>query len=67
MGTQELEMMASEVIQDFEGGEMERHEIHARVHQILEQMRAFGLTAPENLVRLEKELGDEFTAEGKAD
>ena len=64
MSSQELEMLASEVIRDFEGGELERHEIHARLHQILERMRAFGMTPPDDLVQLERELADEFSAEG---
>ena len=65
MAVDELEVLASEVLQDFEGGELERHEIHARVRQILEQMRVFGMALPKDLVQLEKNLADEFEAENK--
>ncbi len=67
METQDLEILASELLQDFESGEFERHEIHARLHQTLDQMRAFGMPLPGDLLALEKELADEFEAEAKGE
>ena len=60
MQKQDMEVLALEVIQDFEGGELEPHEIHARLRQILDQMKVFGMALPDDLVRLEQELAHEF-------
>lgn len=65
MDKQDLEVLASEILQQFESGEMERHEIHERLRQTLDQMRAFGMPLPEDLVLLERELGEEFTHEAE--
>ncbi len=65
MEKQDLEILASELLQDVEMGELERHEIHARLRQTLDQMRAFGMPLPGDLLALEKELSDEFEAEAK--
>jgi len=63
MEKQDLEILSTELLQDFEGGELERHEIHARVHQILDRMRAFDMPLPDDLVALEQDLASEFEAE----
>lgn len=63
MNTQELEMMASELLRQFEGGTLERHEVHEKLRQTLDQMRAFGMPLPEDLVALEQELAGEFVQE----
>jgi len=65
MDKQDLEVLASEVMQQFESGELERHEIHERLRQTLDQMRAFGMPLPEDLVILEKELAAEFLDDAK--
>ncbi len=65
MEKQDLEVLASELLQDIEIGELERHEIHARLRQTLDQMRAFGMPLPDDLLTLEKELADEFEAEAE--
>jgi len=52
-------------MQQFESGELERHEIHERLRQTLDQMRAFGMPLPEDLVILEKELAAEFLDDAK--
>ena len=66
MEKQDLEIMASEVLQQFESGEAERQEIHERLRQTLDQMRAFGMPLPEDLVTLEQELAAEFIQETEA-
>lgn len=65
MEKQDLEVLASELLQSCESGELERHEIYERLRQTLDQMRAFGMPLPDDLVALERELGDEFTAEAE--
>lgn len=65
MDRQDLEVLASELLQQLESGELERHEIHERLRQTLDQMRAFGMPLPEDLVVLEQELAKEFTHEAK--
>ena len=63
MEKQDLEIIATEMMQQLESGEMERHEIHERLRQTLDQMRAFGMPLPEDLVALEQELAGEFVEE----
>ena len=63
MEKQDLEVMASEVLQHAESGTLERHEVHEKLRQTLDQMRAFGMPLPDDLVALEQELASEFTQE----
>ena len=65
MEKQDLEVLLSELFQQVESGELERHEIHARLHQTLDRMRAFGMPVPDDLVALEQELSSEFELEAK--
>ncbi|MFC1674068.1 hypothetical protein ACFL12_08030 [Pseudomonadota bacterium] len=65
MDIQDLETLATEVLQQFESGEVERHELHEKVRQTLSQMRAFGMPLPDDLVALEQELEREFEDEVK--
>ena len=65
MEKQDLEILASELFQQVESGELERHEIHARLHQTLDRMRAFGMPLPDDLVALERDLASEFELEAK--
>jgi phage-related holin len=44
----------------------DRHELYLQVREKLNEMRAFGMPVPEDLVRLEEELEAEFTAEKKS-
>ena len=64
MDKQDFEVLASELLHSFETGKLERHEIHERLRQTLDQMRAFGLPLPEDLVVLERELGEELMRPG---
>ncbi|MEG3619581.1 hypothetical protein V5T82_14030 [Magnetovibrio sp. PR-2] len=63
MEKQDLEIIAQDMMQQLESGDLERHEIHERLRQTLDQMRAFGMPLPEDLVALEKELAGEFVDE----
>jgi len=65
MEKQDLEVLASELFRQVESGVLERHEIHARLHQTLDRMRAFGMPLPDNLVALERDLASDFELEAK--
>jgi hypothetical protein len=41
----------------------DRHELYLQIREKLNEMRAFGLPLPDDLVRLEKELEAEFRSE----
>lgn len=56
MDKQDFEVLATELLKSFETGKLEPHEVHERLRQTLDQMRAFGLPLPEDLVTLEREL-----------
>ena len=60
MDTQELEAALSNLLTDMEGEQGDKHEIYMRLMQILSGMRAFGMPLPDDLVRLERELEEEF-------
>lgn len=65
MDKQDFEIMATKLLQSFRSGEMEPHEIHERLRQTLDQMRAYGMPLPEDLVILEQELAGEFEQEAQ--
>jgi hypothetical protein len=44
----------------------DRHELYLQVREKLNEMRAFGMPLPEDLVRLERELEAEFRAQERA-
>lgn len=59
----ELEAAVSLLIDEMEGDQGDRHEIWQRVHTILEQLRATGMPAPDDLKRLAAALEAEFSEE----
>jgi hypothetical protein len=44
----------------------DRHELYLQIREKLNEMLAFGMPLPEDLVRLERELAAEFKAEQRA-
>ena len=44
----------------------DRHELYLQVREKLNEMRAFGMPLPDDLVRLEKQLEVEFAAQKRA-
>ncbi len=66
MERQELEVVTQALVQSLEDGHLERHEVHARLRQNLDQMRAFGMPLPQDLVDLEEALAGEFETEAGA-
>jgi hypothetical protein len=68
MDEQELEAALSLFLQELEEEQSEdSHEIFLRLTALLNQMRAFGMPLPDDLVRLETELGEAFAADAKID
>ena len=65
MDLNDIEAAISLLVDEMEGDQGDRHEIFMRIQQMLSTMRAEGLPVPEDLVRLEKELGEEFEADLK--
>jgi len=62
---QELEAAVALLIEEMEGDQGDAHEIYLRLRQLLDQMRATGMPLPDDLVKLEKDLSTEFSAEAK--
>lgn len=56
----ELAAAASLLIDEMEGEQGDRHEIWLRLQAILQQIRATGMPLPDDLVRMEQELEEEF-------
>ncbi len=44
----------------------DRHELYLQIHEKLNEIRAFGMPLPDDLVRLERNLEAEFAAEKRA-
>ena len=44
----------------------DRHELYLQIREKLNEMRAFGMPLPDDLVRLERNLEAEFAAEKRA-
>lgn len=66
MNEQQFEAGLSLLIDDMEGDLGDRHEIFMRLRTIFEGMRAMGMPLPDDLVRLEGELAEEFVRNKKA-
>ncbi len=56
----ELEAAVSLLIDEMEGDQGDRHELGQRVHTMIEQLRATGMPAPDDLIRLAAGLEAEF-------
>ena len=65
MGKQEIEAAILELLEGMEGDPGDAHEIHLKLRQTLDSMRAMGMPLPDDLVRMEKDLSIEFNAERK--
>lgn len=62
MKRDEIEAEVSLLLSEMEGEYGDSHEIYLRLRQVLDNMRAFGLALPDDLVRLERELSESFDA-----
>lgn len=64
MDSKDLEAEMSLLLDEMEGEQGDRHEIYLRVRQLLSNLRAVGMPAPDDLLRLERELEESFKEEG---
>ena len=62
---EEIQAGLLKLLDEMEGDLGDSHEIHMRLRQILDGMRAMGMPVPEDLARMEKELGAEFESDAK--
>ena len=62
----ELEAELNLLLTQMENLPEDRHEFYLQLRGKLSEMRAFGMPLPDDLVRLEKELEEEFTDELKS-
>lgn len=63
MDSKDLAAEVSIMLNEMEGDQGDRHEIYLRVRQLLSNLKAVGMPAPDDLVRLERELGESFKDE----
>jgi predicted unusual protein kinase regulating ubiquinone biosynthesis (AarF/ABC1/UbiB family) len=63
MNFDEFEAAISLLLTQMENQPEDRHEIYLQIREKLNEMRAFGMPLPSDLVKLEKELEAEFAAD----
>ena len=63
MDSKDLEAEMSLLLDEMEGEQGDRHEIYLRVRQLLSNLQAVGMPAPDDLVRLAQELENSFKDE----
>ena len=63
MDLDEFEAAISLLLTQMEHQPEDRHEIYLQIREKLNEMRAFGMPLPADLVKLEKELEAEFEAD----
>jgi hypothetical protein len=63
MAFEDLKAEIALLFSQMENQPEDRHELYLQIREKLNEMRAFGLPLPDDLVRLEKELEAEFKAE----
>jgi hypothetical protein len=63
MDSKDLAAEVSILLDAMEGEQGDRHEIYLRVRQLISNLQAVGMPAPDDLVRLERELEEMFKGE----
>ncbi len=66
MAFEDLKAEIALLLNQMENQPEDRHELYLQVREKLNEMRAFGMPVPEDLVHLEEELEAEFAAEQKS-
>ncbi len=66
MAFDDLKAEIALLLNQMENQPEDRHELYLQIREKLNEMRAFNLPLPDDLVRVEKELEAEFKAEEKA-
>lgn len=62
MAFEDLQAEIGLLLTQLEGEQGDNHEIYLRIRQMLDTMKAEGLPLPDDLVRLEQMLEEEFTS-----
>ncbi len=60
MDTKDLQAEISILLDEMEGEQGDSHEVYLRVRQLIKNLEAVGMPAPEDLLRLERELEEQF-------
>jgi hypothetical protein len=63
MAFEQLKMEISSLLTEMQNQPEDRHEIYLALREKLSQMKATGMPLPDDLVRLERELEEEFSSE----
>jgi hypothetical protein len=63
MAFEDLKAELALLLNQMENQPEDRHELYLQIREKLNEMRAFGMPLPSDLVRLEKELEAEFRSE----
>jgi hypothetical protein len=66
MAFEDLKAEIGLLLSQMENQPQDRHELYLQIREKLNEMRAFGLPLPDDLVRLEEELEAEFKTEARA-
>lgn len=66
MAFEDLKAEIALLLNQMENQPEDRHELYLQIREKLNEMRAYGMPLPEDLVRLERELEAEFTAEERS-
>jgi len=66
MAFEQLKAELALLLNQMENQPEDRHELYLQIREKLNEMRAFGMPLPDDLVRLERELEAEFRAEERA-
>ena len=62
MAFDQLKMQISLLLSEMQNEPEDRHEIYLQLHEKLNEMKAFGMPLPEDLVKLEQDLEAEFAS-----
>lgn len=65
MAFEDLKAELALLINQMENQPEDRHELYLQIRERLNEMRAFGMPVPDDLVKFEEELEAQFKAEGQ--
>lgn len=63
MDAKDLTAELSLLLNEMEGEQGDRHEIYQKIRQMAGSLRAMGMPVPDDIVRLEQTLEEEFAAD----
>ena len=63
MAFEQIKMEIASLLNEMQAAPKDKHEIYLALREKLGQMKATGMPLPDDLVRLERELEEEFSSE----